>query len=148
MGKAIELQSEQGILNKIQNLNWGLLFLITLVACAGFAALYSAGGGNFNPWASRQMIRFGVGVVLLLLVALVDIRWWYKLSWPFYLIGLLLLAVVEVMGQIGMGAQRWLDLGIIQLQPSELMKIAVVMVLARYFHSATNEDMRSIRFLP
>lgn len=147
MRRTIALQSELGLFHKIQSLNWGLVFLICLVACVGFLTLYSAGGGNLNPWASRQMVRFSVGLCLMFAIALIDIRWWYRLSWPLYFIGLVLLLVVEVMGHVGMGAQRWLDLGFIQLQPSELMKIAVIMVLARYFHSATLEDVRSYRFL-
>lgn len=145
--RPITIQSDLSFAQKLQSFNWGLLLLITIVACVGFAALFSASGGSFNPWASKQMMRFGVGVVGLFIIALIDIRWWYKLSWPLYFIGFAMLVVVEVMGQIGMGAQRWINLGFIQLQPSEVMKIAVVMVLARYFHSATIEDMRSLRFL-
>ena len=127
--------------------NWALVALILAVAGIGFLALYSAANGSMDPWASRQMMRFGVGFAGMFLIALINIRWWYKLSYPFYAIGVLLLIAVEVMGQIGMGAQRWIDLGFIQLQPSELMKIAMVMALARYFHAATVEDMKSLRFL-
>lgn len=143
----ISIHSELTLLQKIQSLNWVLIALITAVACVGFTALYSAGGGSFTPWASKQILRFVVGFVGMLIIALIDIRWWYKLSWPFFAAGLLLLVVVEVMGHVGMGAQRWIDLGFIKLQPSEIMKIAVVMVLARYFHAATIEDMRRLRFL-
>ncbi|GJL86114.1 MAG: rod shape-determining protein RodA [Micavibrio sp.] len=147
MAGAITIQSEKSFLRKVRQLNWGLMILICLVACIGFAALYSAAGGNFSPWASKQLIRFCVGAVIMIAIALTDIRFWYRLSWPCYIAGLVLLIAVEIMGHIGMGAQRWIDLGFMQLQPSEVMKIAVVMVLARYFHSATLEDMRSIRFL-
>ncbi len=93
------------------------------------------------------MMRFVALLGGMFVIALIDVRWWYKLAWPIYFIGFAMLVVVEIMGHIGMGAQRWIDLGIIQLQPSELMKIAVVMVLARYFHAATLEDMRRIPFL-
>lgn len=147
MVRAVTIQSELGFLQKVQQLNWGLVVLLSIVASIGIAALYSAAGGNFSPWASRQLVRFGVGVVAMIVVALIDVRWWYKLSWPCYFIGLFMLLIVEIMGHIGMGAQRWIDLGFIQLQPSEVMKIAVVMVLARYFHAANLEDMRSLRFL-
>ncbi len=147
MTGAITIHSEQSFLRKVRQLNWGLMVLITLVACVGFTALYSAAGGNFSPWASKQLVRFCVGAVIMIAIALTDIRLWYRLSWPCYVVGIILLIAVEVMGHIGMGAQRWIDLGFMQLQPSEVMKIAVVMVLARYFHSATLEDMRSIRFL-
>ena len=92
-------------------------------------------------------MRFGLGLGVMFFVAMINIRWWYKLSWPIYFLGLTLLVIVEATGHVGMGAQRWIDLGIMKLQPSELMKIAVIMVLARYFHTSTPDDMRSIRHL-
>lgn len=141
------LNNEPSVIQKLQHMGWGLIFLIVVLACVGFSALYSAAGGNLDPWASRQMMRFAVGVVGMLIIALIDIKWWFRLSLPIYILGFILLVIVELMGQIGMGAQRWINLGFIQLQPSEFMKIAVVMMLAQYFHSASTEDMRSIRFL-
>lgn len=93
------------------------------------------------------MMRFGVAAIGMVLIAVIDIKWWFRITWPLYFLGLLLLLIVEVMGHIGMGAQRWINLGFMQLQPSELMKIVVVMALARYFHSAASEDMRRLRFL-
>lgn len=143
----IKIQSEQGILEKLRLLNWGLVILVTMIASVGFLALYSAAGGNLSPWASKQMVRFAFGAVMMIGVALVDIRVWFRLSWIYYGFVLLLLVYVDVAGHIGMGAQRWINLGFIQLQPSEMMKIAVVLALARYFNSATLDDMRSIRFL-
>lgn len=147
MSRSITLQSQQSFRHRILALNWGLIFLILVVASVGFAALYSAAGGSFSPWASKQMVRFAVAFFGMIVIAMVDIKWWFRLTWPFYFIGLFLLLVVEIMGHIGMGAQRWINLGFMQLQPSELMKIVVVMALARYFHSATLEDMRRITFL-
>ncbi len=147
MAKSITLQSEQGLLHKIQNLDWVLIILITMVAAIGWAALYSAVGGSFSPWAERQMARFGVAFFGMIIIALIDIRWWYKAAWWLYVIGFVLLIVVEIMGHIGMGAQRWINLGFMQLQPSELMKIALVLTLARYFHAATPEDAKRLSFL-
>lgn len=143
----IKIHSNESILERLGQVNWGLVLLIFVVASIGFACLYSAAGGDFSPWASRQIMRFGVGLVGMFIIALIDIRWWYKLAWPIYFGGFLLLVIVEVMGHMGMGAQRWINLGFMQLQPSELMKIAVVLVLARYFHSATLDDMRRLTFL-
>lgn len=100
-----------------------------------------------SPWASKQMMRFAVGFVGMLIIALIDIRFWYRMSWFFFFGGMVLLLIVEIMGHVGMGAQRWINLGFFQLQPSEVMKIAVVMALARYFHAATIDDMRRLRFL-
>jgi rod shape determining protein RodA len=147
MALSFEIQNSMTIGQKLQQMSWGLILLITMVACVGFTALYSAAGGNFDPWASRQMARFAVGVAGMIVIALIDIKLWHRAAYPFYAAGLTLLIVVEVMGKIGMGAQRWIDLGFIQLQPSEFMKIAVVLALARYFHAASLDDMRRITFL-
>ncbi len=133
--------------SKLQRLNLGLLALVFAIACVGFTALYSAANGSFEPWAYRQIVRFVVCLGLAVGIALIDIRWWYRLAWPAYAAGMLLLIAVEVMGHIGMGAQRWINLGIIQLQPSELMKIALIMVLARAFHAAAPEDVKRLSFL-
>lgn len=147
MVRSISIHTEHSLLDKLKHLNWGLVVLITLISCIGFAALYSAAGGSFSPWASKQMMRFGVAAVGMIIIALIDIKWWFRFTWPLYFLGMFLLVIVEVMGHIGMGAQRWINLGFIQLQPSELMKIVVVMALARYFHAATLDDMRRLPFL-
>ncbi len=147
MNSAIGLSTDQTIWQKLAHINWGLVLLIFIISGIGFVALYSAAGGNMDPWASRQMTRFFVGVAGMFIIALIDIKWWFRLVWPAYFAGLGLLLIVEIMGHVGMGAQRWINLGFIKLQPSEIMKIAVVMALARYFHAATIEDMRRIFFL-
>jgi len=141
------IHNEPNFFQKILSMNWVLILLITTVACVGFASLYSAAGGAFSPWASKQIMRFGMGFFGMVVIALIDIRWWYRLSWFLFAGGMGLLIIVEAMGHVGMGAQRWINLGFINLQPSEVMKIAVVMALARYFHAATIEDMRRIKFL-
>lgn len=132
---------------KLFQINWGFLFLIILMAIIGFLALYSAANGNVDPWAMKHAIRFSVGLVGLFIVALIDIRIWLRLSYLIYGLVFVLLIAVEVKGHIGMGAQRWINLGFIQLQPSELMKVAVVMALARFFNSANMEDVRNPFYL-
>lgn len=132
---------------KFQQLNWGLIILISMVAFVGFTALYSAAGGSFHPWVSKQLLRFAMGMCGMIFIAVTDIKIWHRLAYPAYVACLVLLIIVEVMGKIGMGAQRWIDLGFIQLQPSELMKIAVVMALARYFHAMLMEDIRRLTAL-
>tara|TARA_R110002124_G_scaffold251002_2_gene416155 strand:- start:13208 stop:14362 length:1155 start_codon:yes stop_codon:yes gene_type:complete len=129
---------------KLWQMHWLLILLLAATASVGFAMLYSAAGGHFEPWASRQMMRFGVGMVVLITVALIDIRLWLKYAYVFYLGTIALLVAVEFMGEVGKGAQRWLDLGYFGLQPSELMKIALVLALARYFHGTSIEDVRRI----
>jgi len=147
LAQPIRLETEHSLAYKLTHLNWGLCLLLSILACIGFASLYSASGGHFSPWASKQILRFVIGFTGMLIIAMVNIHWWYKLVWPAYFIGLFLLLVVEIKGHIGMGAQRWIDLGVLKLQPSELMKIAVVMALARYFHKATPEEMKRLTFL-
>jgi rod shape determining protein RodA len=126
---------------KLWNINWGLVLLLTGIASFGFAMLYSAANGNLSPWAGKQMIRYGISVALMIAVALVDIRTWRRLAYPLYGFAFLLLVAVEIRGAIGMGAQRWIDLGVIQLQPSELMKVTLVLALARYFHGLSIDEV-------
>ena len=139
--------TRQSLAQKLMQVNWGMVFLITLVASIGFAMLYSAAGGDFDPWASRQMTRFGLGVVGMLIVALIDIRIWMRLAYPAYLVSLGLLVAVEIAGAEGGGAQRWINLGSFQIQPSELMKVALVLALARYFHSLTYDEVGNPLYL-
>ncbi len=134
-------RSEFSFGEKLLQINWMLVLLVSGVAAIGFAMLYSAANGSFDPWASKQMMRFAVGLGVLLVAALVHIRTWLALAYPIYFISMALLVVVEFKGAIGMGAQRWIDLGFINLQPSEVMKIAVVLALARYFHGPTLEEI-------
>jgi len=120
-------------LRKILYINWPLVLLLIAIASFGFLMLYSVAGGSFSPWAAAQMKRFAVGMVLMFLIGFVPIYLWRNLSPLFYGVSLFLLVMVEVAGVSGMGAQRWIDLGFIRLQPSELMKIALVLVLAAYY---------------
>lgn len=123
-----------GVLRKLLALNWSLVLLLCAVATAGFLMLYSVAGGSLDPWADAQMVRFAAGLVIMVGVGLVDIRFW-RWTAPFaYAVSLVLLVAVDMMGVIGMGAQRWIALGPLQIQPSEMMKIALVMALAAYYH--------------
>ena len=126
---------------RILRIPWGLAALIVATCSIGFVVLYSAAGGNLDPWASRQMYRFALGFVLMLMVALTDIRLWFRIAYPAYALGLVLLILVHLVGTTGMGAQRWLEIGPLQLQPSELMKIAMILVIARYFHGLNPEKI-------
>ena len=132
---------------KLLHLHWLFVVLLILTACIGFAMLYSAGGGNLDPWASRQMVRFGVGLIGMVVVALTDIRFWLRYAYAFYFIMLVMLVAVEVAGFVGMGAQRWISFGIFNVQPSEFMKAALVVALARYFHGGSLDDVGRPMFL-
>ncbi|MBL6863669.1 MAG: rod shape-determining protein RodA [Rhodospirillales bacterium] len=120
---------------KLLQINWVFVLLICLTASVGFLMLYSASNGRMDPWATRQIIRFFIGLTLMLIVAIVDIRVWLKYAYVIYFIAIGLLLVVEFGGIIGMGAQRWINFGIFNLQPSEIMKVAIILAIARYFYA-------------
>ncbi len=130
---------------KLWRINWGLILVLTAIAAVGTVALYSAAGGRFDPWAARHAIRYGAALAILLATALMPPKVWLWLAWPIYVVSLLLLVAVDVAGKTGMGAQRWLVVGPMQIQPSEITKVAVILVLARYYHGLTREQ--AARFL-
>ncbi|MEZ5772423.1 MAG: rod shape-determining protein RodA, partial [Defluviimonas denitrificans] len=120
-------------LRKVLFVNWPLALLLAAVACLGFLMLYSVAGGRLEVWAEPQMKRFVVGMLAMFIVGFIPIWFWRNVSAVVYLGALVLLVAVELFGDVGKGAQRWLDLGPIRLQPSEMMKIALVMFLAAYY---------------
>lgn len=120
-------------LRKLLFLNWPLVLLLSAAASVGFLMLYSVAGGSFSPWVEPQVKRFALGLGIMLAVALIPIWFWRNISVLAYLGAFTLLIAVEFFGTVGMGAQRWIDIGFMQLQPSELMKITLVMVLAAYY---------------
>ncbi|MDA0707933.1 MAG: rod shape-determining protein RodA [Proteobacteria bacterium] len=134
-------------LKKFSDINWFIVLIIIVIACFGFAMLYSVAGGSFDPWAKNQMIRFVIGLGLMLFIALIDVRVWMFLAYPLYALALGLLGIVEIVGESGKGSQRWLDLGFMNLQPSELIKIALVLALARFFHCLSDEDTLKLKSL-
>jgi rod shape determining protein RodA len=140
---------ELRFMGKLRTLNWVLVGLISAISCIGFVLLYSVAGGSFEPWADKQIVRFGIGMAILLAVALVDIRTWFQLAYPIYGVSLLLLVAVEFIGRTGKGAERWIELGPLQLQPSELMKIGLILALSRFLHGILVEDVsRPTRLIP
>lgn len=132
---------------KIFYINWPLVLLITAVACFGFLMLYSVAGGDISRWAQPQITRFSVGMVIMFMVAFTPITFWRQISILAYLGGIALLLIVLFFGSVGMGAQRWIDLKFIQLQPSELMKIALVMALALYYDWLPQEKVSHFGFV-
>jgi len=132
---------------KIMQINWLYVVLLCVLAGVGYTALYAAAGGHQEPYAARHAIRFGFGLVLMLGIALIDIRFIARMAWPAWIGCVGLLIAVTQIGHVGKGAQRWIDLGGFQLQPSELMKIALVLALARWFHRASWERIGNPLFL-
>jgi rod shape determining protein RodA len=118
---------------KLLAFNWLFVALITCIAGVGAVSLYSVAGGSLDPWAETHVIRYSLGLGLLFGVALIDIKVWLRLAYPVYLVALALLVAVPVIGVESGGAQRWLQLGGINFQPAEFMKVALVLALARYY---------------
>jgi len=127
---------------KISQIDWRLAGLLALIGGAGAMMLYSVAGESWAPWAGNHLIRFSAVFLLMLGLALVDVRWWYAIAYPLYVVGLLLLVAVELFGETRMGATRWLDLGFTSLQPSEIMKLGIVLALARWYHGASAQEAR------
>lgn len=135
------------LVEKLLHIHWFLVLLVILLACSGFAMLYSAAQGNVDPWASRQLVRFGGFFPIMIALALIDIRIWYKLSYLVYAAMLCLLVLVEFKGQTIMGATRWIHIGPLTLQPSEMMKLCLVFGLARYFHAISLMNTWRVAYL-
>jgi len=134
---------------KFRLINWGLVLLVATITAVGVALLYSAAGGHWKPWAQPQLVRAIPGLFLMLGIAMIDVRHLMKSAYVIFFLVLCLLIAVELMGRIGMGAQRWIDLGFFQLQPSELMKPALTLALARYFHGITLDQIgRPLLLIP
>lgn len=130
---------------KLRHLNFTYFILISLLAVAGVMMLYSAANGRWDGWAVNHALRFALGFAVMFAASMVDIKLFLRYAYPFYFATLALLIVVEVAGYTGMGATRWIDLKFIKLQPSELMKIALVMALAKYFHTSTLQSIETVR---
>ena len=120
-------------IRKVLALNWPIIFLLSAISGFGFVMLYSVSGGNLERWAQPQIQRFFIGMLCLFIVAMVPIWFWRNMSFLAYSIAVLLLIAVEFIGVTGMGAQRWIDVGFMRLQPSEVMKITLVLILAAYY---------------
>ncbi len=125
------------IIDKLGDLNWLLLIALCAVTAVGLAALYSVAGGAWSPWAERHALRFLVGLAVLIAMAVVPLAFWMQLAYPAYAVALLALALVPLVGTEALGARRWLPIGPLTFQPSEMIKVALVMALARFCHGLT-----------
>ena len=119
---------------KLAQIDWTFCLLLTAIAGAGGVMLYSIGGG-WSPWAWKHLALFAVCFVLMIALAMADVRLWFAAAYPTYALGLLLVLAVAVIGHSTMGARRWLDIGHLRLQPSEILKIGLVLALARFYHT-------------
>lgn len=132
---------------KLLKIDWLLIALATAIAAIGTATLYSVADGSFQPWAERHALRFLVGVALVVAMALVPPRVWLALSYPFYALALGALALVPYLGSDALGARRWISLAGVSVQPSEIMKLALVAALARYYHWLAAERVSRLAWM-
>jgi rod shape determining protein RodA len=126
--------------NKFADIEWGHVFLLMMLAGISVLILYSAAGMRWEPWAYKQLIFFVFSLGLMIGIAVLDLRFWLSLAYPIYGVALILLIITEFFGDVRMGAQRWIDLGIISFQASVFMKLAIVLGLARFYHDASARD--------
>jgi len=145
--RLIRAESSFGLATKLWQVSWLYVLMLCALAGVGYVALYSAAGGSPEPYAQRHIMRFGFGLVMMIAVAMVDIRIIARMSYVVYGVSVALLFLVLRMGHVGKGAQRWIELGGLQVQPSELAKIGLVMALAAWFHRASWERMGNPLFL-
>jgi len=122
---------------KFSEIDWVFVLVLCLIAGAGGLMLFSIAGSSWTPWAAAHVARFGMCLVMMLALAMIDIRVWFALAYPIYGLGLLLLVAVEAVGDVRLGAQRWLSIGSFSFQPSEVMKLGIVLALARLYHGVS-----------
>ncbi|MBJ7412928.1 MAG: rod shape-determining protein RodA [Phenylobacterium sp.] len=127
---------------KLSELDWVFILVLCLIAGAGSLMLFSIAGSSWSPWAAAHLSRFGICLVMMIALAMIDIRVWFALAYPVYGLGLLLLVAVEAVGDVRLGAQRWLSIGGFSFQPSEVMKLGIVLALARLYHGVSAERAR------
>ena len=157
---SIKKSSRMSLFFKFLNMNWKLFFLIFIISTIGIFILYGAGKtecidkasciisyGSWFPWASSQIVKIIVGFVIMFIVAVTDLKFWIKYAYLLYAISILFLIAVMLFGSLGMGAQRWLNLGIIKIQPSELVKITLVLSLSKYFSSLSLNEIKTNYYL-
>ncbi len=127
-------------INKFAEIDWIFCLTLCLIAGAGAVMLFSIAGSSWTPWAAPHLMRFFGLVVVMVILAMVDLRVWFAMAYPIYGVGLLLLVAVEAVGDVRLGAQRWLSLGPLSFQPSEVMKLGIVLALARFYHSTSAKN--------
>ena len=130
---------------KMSRFSWALFAPMCIVLALSIVVLYSAGSGSWQPFALSQLIKILLGVFVFFFVAFSNIKTWIKSAYIIYAIALLMIILVTFVGHTGMGAQRWLNLGFIHIQPSEFIKIALVMALARYFAWMNSVELTQIK---
>lgn len=133
MSEMFHMPRARTAIEKLWQVPWVLLAVVALLSAIGSTTLYSVAGGNAQPWAETHALRFLMAAALVLCMAMVPLRVWSAIAYPAYAVALLMLILVPVFGVQALGAKRWLSFGGFSVQPSELMKVGLVLALARYY---------------
>lgn len=128
---------------KFAEIDWTFCLVLCLIAGAGALIMFSAADLSWTPWAAPHLIRFSIFFVMMIVLAMCPLRWWFWSAYPVYIVALVLLVGVEVAGDVSKGAQRWLVIGPLRFQPSEIMKIGLVLALARFYHGMSADSARA-----
>jgi rod shape determining protein RodA len=131
----------------LASINWRILFLVGALGGFGLVVLYSAAGGSVTPWASSQGIKLLVFSFMALVLSRIPENLWKAAAFPAYGVILTMLIAVELLGAVRGGSQRWLELGFIRLQPSELMKLCIVLAVARFYDLLPAGEIRGFNAL-
>ncbi len=124
---------ERSVEEKIGDASWLAVAIAAAIGGIGVMTLYSVAGGSMQPWAATHLGRLIAGFFAVLVIAVLPIRLWMALAYPIFVLALGCLVAVEFVGVSAGGAQRWLELGPLTFQPSELMKGALILALARFY---------------
>ena len=139
--------SRYSFFEKLKSIDYFLIFIVICIGAISVFAIYSTEKGNFSYYTKNHLIRLLAFFSMFLVFSFIRISTWYKNAYFFYLLGLILLIFVLFFGITASGSKRWLNLYLLNLQPSELMKIAVIVCFARYYHRIQSTDIQSYKFL-
>ncbi len=139
--------SRYSFFEKLKSIDYFLIFIVICIGAISVFAIYSTENGNFSYYTKNHLIRLLAFFSMFLVLSFIRISTWYKNAYFFYVIGLILLFLVLFFGITASGSKRWLNLYFLNLQPSELMKIAVIVCFARYYHRIQSADIQSYKFL-
>ncbi len=133
--------------DKLKSIDYLLILFVILIGCISVIAIYSTEGGDFSYYTKNHLLRLSLFFSLFIVLSFVRVSTWYQNAYLFYLIGLILLVLVLFFGITSSGSKRWINLYLLNLQPSELMKIAVIVCFARFYHRIQGYDIQSFKYL-
>ncbi|AIL64728.1 Rod shape-determining protein RodA [Rickettsiales bacterium Ac37b] len=140
-------KNNRHFLKKLLLLPWSMILIIIFTTIIGITLMYTAANGSWYPWANKQIIHLLTSLPIMIIIAITDVRLWFKMSYVIYILVLSFLAIIEFSGHTAMGATRWINLGVIKIQPSEIMKISLILALAKYFHNISQLSTNRIIYL-